>query len=54
VSELAAARDGLAAGLGWIYLILLVTSVATLGLALRTMPQVHVTDAPRHTIASDA
>jgi EmrB/QacA subfamily drug resistance transporter len=53
-SELATARDGLAAGLGWIYLILLGTSVATLGLALRTMPQVHVTDAPRHTIASDA
>jgi MFS family permease len=52
--ELATARDGLVTGLGWIYLILLGTSLAALVLTVRTMPQVHVTDARRPTIGVDA
>ena len=52
--DLAAARDGLVTGLDWIYLILLGTSVVTLVLTLRTMPQVHVTDTRRPTIGADA
>lgn len=53
-ADLAAAREGLSAGLGWIYLILLGTAAVTLALAIRTMPQVHVTDARRPTIGADA
>ncbi|MEO8245557.1 MAG: MDR family MFS transporter [Chloroflexota bacterium] len=53
-AELAAAREGLVSGLGWIYLILLGTSVAALGLTVRAMPQAHVTDASRPTIGADA
>jgi MFS family permease len=53
-TDLAAARAGLQTGLGWIYLILVGTSVAALGLALRTMPQMHVVDARSPTIGADA
>ena len=53
-ADLAAARDGLVNGLGWIYLILLGTSVAALALTVRAMPQAHVTDASRPTIGADA
>ncbi len=54
-ADLALARDGLTSGLGWIYLIFVGTSALTLLLAVRTMPQVHVADAPaRPTIGADA
>lgn len=53
-ADLAAAREGLVSGLGWIYLILLGISFATLVITLRSMPQVHVIDAPRPTIGADA
>ena len=53
-TDLAAARAGLETGLGWIYLILVGTSVAALGLAIRTMPQMHVVDTRSPTIGADA
>jgi hypothetical protein len=44
----------LVSGLGWIYLILLGTSVAALALTMRAMPQAHVTGVARPTIGADA
>lgn len=45
-TELAGIRDALAGGLGLIFLILLVTAVAAFLLTVRSMPAVHVDDAP--------
>ena len=53
-TDLAGARAGLETGLGWIYLILVATSVATLALAFRTMPQMHVAGVRGPTIGADA
>ncbi len=41
-ADLATARDALAGGLWWIFLILLLTAAATCLLAIRFMPEVHV------------